>query len=58
MLPAAPLGAPSVALRKLVGHGCGPAALVGGAVVVVEEMPGGLVVVDTDVGELEGTAVV
>lgn len=53
MLPAAPLGAPSVALRPLVGHGWGPAAVVEGAVVVVGEV----VVVDV-VGLEEGVAVV
>lgn len=56
MLPAAPLGAPSATLRALVGHGSGPAAVVGGAVVVAGEVVGGLVglvVVEVDVGELE-----
>ncbi|MGC8514051.1 MAG: hypothetical protein ACP5P1_13625 [Acidimicrobiales bacterium] len=58
MLPAAPLGAPSAALRALVGHGCGPATVVVGAIVVVEELSGGLMAVEVAVGELEGDAVV
>lgn len=60
MLPAAPLGAPSVALRALVGHGCGPATVVVGAIVVAEELSGGLVAVEVEVEveELEGDAVV
>ena len=54
MLPAAPFGAPSDALSALVGHGCGPAAVVAGTVVVLV----GLVVVAAEVGWLVEVAVV